>query len=102
GEELNRIYEDFLAVADCKRDIEKNDLLTLIGKYTEDVSLISLEKVSYGRGDTVTGEVTLKIGNDYFTGTSEGNGPVDAVIKSIKKLINHQVYLDEFMIQAMT
>ena len=102
GEELNRIYEDFLVLADSKRDIGKKDLLTLIGKYTEDVSLISLEKVSYSRGDTVTGEVTLKIGNDYFTGTSEGNGPVDAVIKSIKKLINHQVYLDEFLIQAMT
>jgi len=102
GEELNRVYEDFLVLADSKRDIGEKDLLTLIGKYTEDVSLISLEKVSYGRGDTVTGEVTLKIGNDYFTGTSEGNGPVDAVIKSIKKLINHQVYLDEFLIQAMT
>jgi len=102
GEELNRVYEDFLVLADSKRDIGKKDLLTLIGKYSEDVSLISLEKVSYSRGETVTGEVTLKIGNEYFKGTSEGNGPVDAVIKSIKKLINHQVYLDEFLIQAMT
>ena len=102
GEELNRVYEDFLVLADSKRDIGKKDLLTLIGKYSEDVSLISLERVSYSRGKMVKGEVTLKIGNDYFTGTSEGNGPVDAVIKSIKKLINHQVYLDEFLIQAMT
>jgi 2-isopropylmalate synthase len=102
GEELNRVYEDFLVLADSKRDIGKKDLLTLIGKYSEDVSLISLEKVHYSRGETVKGEVTLKIGNEYFTGTSEGNGPVDAVIKSIKKLINHQVYLDEFLIQAMT
>ena len=102
GEELNRVYEDFLVLADSKRDIGKKDLLTLIGKYSEDVSLISLEKVHYSRGENVKGEVTLKIGNDYLTGTSEGNGPVDAVIKSIKKLINHQVYLDEFLIQAMT
>ena len=102
GEELNQVYEDFLVLADSKRDIGKKDLLTLIGKYSEDVSLISLEKVSYSRGETVEGEVKLKIGNDYFSGTSQGNGPVDAVIKSIKKLINHEVYLDEFLIQAMT
>jgi len=102
GEELNQVYEDFLVLADSKRDIGKKDLLTLIGKYSEDVSLISLEKVSYSRGENVEGEVTLKIGNEYFSGTSQGNGPVDAVIKSVKKLINHDVYLDEFLIQAMT
>jgi len=102
GAELNQVYEEFLVLADSKRDIGKKDLLTLIGKYADDISLISLEKVSYSKGEVVKGEVTIKIGNDLFTGTSEGNGPVDAVIKSIKKLINHQVYLDEFLIQAMT
>lgn len=102
GAELNQVYEEFLVLADSKRDIGKKDLLTLIGKYADDISLISLEKVSYSKGEVVKGEVTVKIGNDLFTGTSEGNGPVDAVIKSIKKLINHQVYLDEFLIQAMT
>ena len=102
GEALNQVYDDFLTLADSKRDIGKKDLLTLIGKYTEDNSLITLEKVSYTRGETIKGEVTLKIGNEHYTGTSEGNGPVDAVIKSIKKLISPQVYLDEFLIQAMT
>src|SRR5690606_22638591 len=95
-------YEEFLVLADSKRDIGKKDLLTLIGKYADDISLISLGKVSYSKGAVVKGEVTVKIGNDLFTGTSEGNGTVYAVIKSIKKLINHQVYLDEFLIQAMT
>ena len=102
GEELNRVYEDFLVLADEKRDVGKKDLLTLIGKYAEDVSLISLEKVAYCRKDGLSGEVTVKIGDEYLEGASEGNGPVDAVIKSIKKLINHEVYLDEFLIQAMT
>lgn len=102
GEELNKVYEDFLILADSKRDIGKKDLLTLIGKYSDDVSLISLGKVAYTKGEIVTGEVTLKIGKEYFTGSAEGNGPVDAVLKSIKEVINHEVYLDEFLIQAMT
>ena len=102
GERLNKVYEDFLALADVKRDIGKKELLTLIGEYSKDNSLISLEKVQYTRADKKSAEVTLKIGIEYFTGTSEGNGPVDAVIKSIKKLIDFEVYLDEFLIQAMT
>jgi len=102
GEGLNKVYEEFLVLADSKRDIGKKDLLNLIGKFTEDNSLITLEKVAYSRGDVVKGEVSLKIGNNLLTGTSEGNGPVDAVIKSIKKIIEHEVYLDEFLIQAMT
>src|SRR5690606_35455039 len=65
-------------------------------------SLITLEQVTYSRGKTMSGEVTLKTGKEYYKAASEGNGPVDAVIKSIKKLINHEVYLDEFLIQAMT
>src|SRR5690606_13461607 len=102
GEALSKVYDDFLTLADSKRDIGKKDLLTLIGKYTEDNSLITLEKVSYSRAEVIKGEVTLKIGNEYYTGTSDGNGPVDAVIKSIKQLISPQVYLDEFLIQAIT
>jgi 2-isopropylmalate synthase len=102
GEGLNKVYEEFLVLADSKRDIGKKDLLTLIGKFTEDNSLIALESVAYSRGEVVKGEVSLKIGNNTLTGTSEGNGPVDAVIKSIKKVIAHQVYLDEFLIQAIT
>jgi len=102
GEELNKIYEKFLLLADSKRDIGKKDLLTLIGEYTDDHALVTLERVDYSRGDVVKGEVTLRIGKDLLKGTSEGNGPVDAVIKSIKKVIEQQVYLDEFLIQAMT
>ena len=102
GEQLNKVYEDFLTLADVKRDIGKKELLTLIGEYSKDNSLISLESVQYTRADKKSAKVALKIGNEHFTGTSEGNGPVDAVIKSIKKLIDFEVYLDEFLIQAMT
>ena len=101
-EKLDKIYEEFLVLADAKRDIGKKDLLTLIGEFTEDNSVIALEKVNYHRGETITGEVTLRIGKNLLTGTSGGNGPVDAVIKSIKQVIDQQVYLDEFLIQSMT
>lgn len=102
GEELNRVYEEFLVLADSKRDIGKKDLLTLIGEFTGDNSVITLEKVSFTRADVVKGEVSLRIGKKLLTGTSEGNGPVDAVIKSIMQLLDLEVYLDEFLIQAMT
>jgi 2-isopropylmalate synthase len=102
GEDLDKVYNEFLVLADSKRDIGKKDLLTLIGEFTEDNSLLALEKVVYSRGEVVKAEVRLKKGNKMLQGTSEGNGPVDAVLRSIKKLIDQEVYLDEFLIQAMT
>jgi 2-isopropylmalate synthase len=47
-------------------------------------------------------KVVLAIGDEEKKSESDGNGPVDAVIKSIKKLIPQQVILDEFLIQAIT
>src|SRR5690554_3473771 len=38
GEQLNKVYEDFLTLADEKRDIGKKELLTLIGEYSKDNS----------------------------------------------------------------
>ncbi|MDN3687109.1 2-isopropylmalate synthase [Cyclobacterium jeungdonense] len=103
-EKLDEIYEDFLVLADSKRDIGRKDLLSLLGEHLEHSPFISLEEISYQgkEGEEAHAEVSLNIGDEVKKGSSSGNGPVDAVIKSIKQLIPHEVILDEFLIQAMT
>ncbi|MFC4871100.1 2-isopropylmalate synthase [Negadavirga shengliensis] len=104
GEKLDKIYEDFLSLADTKRDIGRKDLLSLLGEHIDNSQFITLEEIQYQRGDgeEANATVSLTIGGKLLTATSKGNGPVDAVIKSIKQLIEHQVVLDEFLIQAIT
>ncbi|MDO9550925.1 2-isopropylmalate synthase [Rhodonellum sp.] len=102
GEELREVYEAFLVVADSKRDIGPKDLLSLVGKYIEDSTFIELVKVSYESNGTIKAKVELKVGEKTHHATSEGNGPVDAVLKAIEKIVKPQVELEEFLIQAIT
>ncbi len=104
GAELDEVYERFLVLADSKRDMGRKELLSLIGEQLEDSPFISLEQIRYqgGEGEIASASVTLSIGGKALTAEAVGNGPVDAVIKSIKQVIDHTVLLDEFLIQAMT
>lgn len=102
GEELRVVYEEFLLLADSKRDIGRKDLLKLVGKYIDESNFIELEKVSYSSNGSVNAEVHLKIGNESHVASSSGVGPVDAVLKAIGKIVKPQVDLEEFLIQAIT
>lgn len=102
GEELREVYEQFLLLADKKRDIGRKDLMSLVGKYVSDSNFVELIHVSYSSNGHVKSEVKLKVGEQEFTETAKGNGPVDAVLKAIEKAVEPQVDLEEFLIQAMT
>ena len=102
GEELREVYEAFLVLADSKRDVGRKDLLELVGKYIEDSNFIELGEVNYTSNGAIRAEVHLKIGNEHHSAISNGVGPVDAVLKAIESLVQPQVELEEFLIQAMT
>ena len=88
-------------MADSKRDIGRKDLLQLVGEYLEDNSFVQLGKISYQYGDVVQSTVEITIGEKTSTSSAEGNGPVDAVIKAIEKVVEQKIELDEFLIQSM-
>jgi 2-isopropylmalate synthase len=44
----------------------------------------------------------LNVAGEKFEAAAEGNGPVDAAIKALKKIINRQMTLKEFTIQAIS
>jgi 2-isopropylmalate synthase len=103
-EKLDEIYASFLTLADSKRDIGRKDLLSLLGEHLEHSPFIEIKDIYYegSEGKDSQASVVLTIGDEEKKGESVGNGPVDAVIKSIKKLISMEVTLDEFLIQAIT
>ncbi|WP_373493031.1 2-isopropylmalate synthase [Aquiflexum sp.] len=102
GEALREVYEDFLTLADSKRDIGPKDLLALVGKYLDESSFIELGKVSYQSNGGISATVELKVGEKAFESKAEGNGPVDAVLKAIEKIVKPDIVLEEFLIQAIT
>ncbi|MFI3266297.1 MAG: 2-isopropylmalate synthase [Rikenellaceae bacterium] len=104
-EDLDKVYADFLNLADVKKDIRDDDLLTLLGDTAAGNKPLKL-KLKYLQiltGTLIpTATVILKFGDHERTATATGNGPVDAAITAIKQIINEQVVISEFLIQAMT
>lgn len=102
--ELDEVYAKFLELADKKKDIRDDDLLYLVGATTGEkvTKRIKLKYLQILTGTLIpTATVILRIAGSERTATCTGNGPVDAAVKAIKTLINEQVQITEFLIQAM-
>lgn len=102
-DQLDKVYEEFLKLADRKKDINDDDVLMLAGKDRLDSQRIKLEylQVTSGVGLQSVASVCLSIAGEKFEAASAGNGPVDAAIKAVKQIIHRQMVIQEFLIQAI-
>ncbi len=101
---LDKVYEDFLKLADKKKDITDDDILVLAGAGRNDNHHIKLEflQVTSGVGVRSVASLGLNIAGERFESAASGNGPVDAAIKALKKIIDRHMELKEFTIQAIS
>lgn len=101
---VDEIYEEFLKLADRKKDINDNDLLLLVGKERSENQRIKLEylQVTSGVGIRSVASIGLNIAGEHFEAAASGNGPVDAGINALKRVINRKMTLNDFLIQAIT
>jgi len=102
-ESLDKIYEEFLLLADRKKDVNDDDILLLAGKERTESHRIKLEylQVTSGVGLQSVASLCLNIAGEKFEAASSGNGPVDAAIKAVKQIIRRQMTIQEFLIQAI-
>ena len=93
-----------MCIRDRKKEIHDYDLLYLVGDIDRmKQQSISLKFMQVTTGTLVpTATVVLKFGDHERMSTATGNGPVDAAVSAIKKLINEKVVLAEFLMQAIT
>ena len=103
GNNLNKIYNDFLLLADKKKDITDDDVLLLAGAdrtLDHHIKLDHLQVVS-GVGVRSVASIGLSISGEKFEASASGNGPVDSAIRALKRIINREMTLKEFTIQAI-
>jgi 2-isopropylmalate synthase len=100
---LDVVYEEFLKLADRKKDINDDDVLMLVGKDRAAMQRIKLEylQVTSGVGLKPVASICLNIAGEHFEAAASGNGPVDAAIKAIKSIIHRTMTIQEFLIQAI-
>jgi 2-isopropylmalate synthase len=102
-DQLAELYQRFLELADCKKDITDEDILILAGKETTKMHRIKLDylQVTSGIGIRSVASVGMDIAGEKFESSASGNGPVDAAIKAIKQIIRRETVIEEFLIQAI-
>ena len=100
---VDKVYEDFLKLADKKKDITDGDVLMLAGKEYTSANRIKLEYLqgTSGIGVKAVASICLNIAGEKFEAAASGNGPVDAAIKAVKMIIHRQMTIQEFLIQAI-
>lgn len=104
SEQLDRIYEAFLKLADKKKELNDDDILMLAGADTAAIKHVKLEslQVTTGKGVTPIAAIRLNVAGEEFEAASTGNGPLDASIKALKQIIRRKMTLKEMTIQALS
>ena len=103
SEELDKAYEEFLRLADRKKEINDDDILMLTGRQRTASHRIKLDflQVTAGVGVHSVAAIGLDIAGEKFEACASGNGPVDAAISAIKLIIRRKMLVKEFLIQAI-
>jgi 2-isopropylmalate synthase len=103
-DKLDEIYGQFLKLADRKKDINDDDILVLAGANRSQNRRIKIEylQVTSGVGVRSVASLGLNVAGEKFEAVASGNGPVDAAIKALKKIIDRHMTLKEFTIQAIS
>lgn len=101
---LDSIYEEFLKLADRKKDINDDDVLVIAGMERSEQKRIKIDylQVTSGVGVKAVASLGLIIAGEKFEAAASGNGPVDAAIKALKQIIKRNMTLQEFTIQAIS
>jgi len=93
-EKLVAVFERFKVLADKKKDIFDEDLMSILSgdseELTERIKLVSLHAAS-GTRDAPIAAVELDIEGKLHKATAQGDGPVDAAFQAIKSLVEPMV-----------
>lgn len=104
---LDKVYTKFLEMADRIKEVNDHDLEMLMGsdKGSKNVSDkgIKVELLQVVCGDPLRpmATVRLKVNGEQKEASASGNGPVNAAIEAIHKIVGNSIRLEEFNIQAM-
>jgi len=105
-DELENVYERFLAVADKKKEVFDEDIAALIGDETRMMNQVfQLEylNVTSGTGTVPTGTVRIRTRDGKTCQAAAcGDGPVDAAYEAIRSATGQSPTLENYNIRAVT
>lgn len=104
-EEVNHAFERFKKLADQKKEIFEEDLEVIVSeelsKMADRITLTAL-RVSSGTNQVPTATVELELDGKVMVQTGTGDGPVDAVYRTIAELTQTKSKLLMYVVKAIT
>jgi 2-isopropylmalate synthase len=104
-DELGRLYEEFIKLADKKKEVYDDDLAALIEQQLADVPetyRLDYLTVTSGNRTVPTATVRLVKNKKVLQDASTGDGPVDAAYKTIDRITKVKCRLLDFTLRSVT
>ena len=103
--EFTRVFDSFKDLADKKKEIFDDDLEVIIFEQrnrSEDRYVLKDYKVTSESDQLPKAEITLEFDGKSHSGQAQGDGPVEAAFKVLKKITGFPGELTRFNISAIT
>lgn len=113
-EQFEEIFADFLNLADAKKEVYNHDLYILVEKYfvrhqmaekiehysDEFYELVDLQVISNTTFPSAS--IKVKKGEEVFSSSTVGTGPIDALYSAMKEIIDMDIKLLEYKISSVS
>jgi len=104
-EDLNKAFERFKRVADQKKEVFDEDLEAIVSdemQQIREIYVLKNLKAESGTGMTPKATVELTVEGKTVMQTGQGDGPVDAVYRTIAAITGTKSKLDAYLVKGIT
>ena len=103
---LQRAFDDFIALADRKKEIYDTDITALIeNRRTDNSDRWKLKRFHTSAGTGMIPTATLEMqceSDEPVSDAATGDGPIDAVFRAMERIMNLSARLEEFNVRSVS
>ncbi|MFT5095194.1 MAG: 2-isopropylmalate synthase, partial [Porticoccaceae bacterium] len=104
---VQEVFDEFIALADKKKDVYDSDIIALIeGHVGESQDQWSLDRFHTVAGTDVLPTATLEMrregSEEVFQDAATGDGPVDAIFRALERVVGIEAVLTDYQVRSIS
>jgi 2-isopropylmalate synthase len=104
---VQEVFDEFIALADKKKDVYDSDIIALIeGHVGESQDRWSLDRFHTVAGTDVLPTATLEMRREgfeeVFQDAATGDGPVDAIFRALERVVGIEAVLTDYQVRSIS
>ncbi|HUE14865.1 MAG TPA: 2-isopropylmalate synthase [Planctomycetaceae bacterium] len=104
-ETFQKVFDDFIVLADKKKDVYDSDIVALIenrlGATAERWTMVSFH-TSAGTGAIPTATLEMQCDGETFRDAATGDGPIDAVFRAMERILGITTKLEDYQVRSVS